>query len=274
MDNQKENLAQSNADTPNENLNGQTRGENYKKFDSLTFNDFRKLAKDNSLRDYEKIGFPDNYRKGFEAVIFSDIKSKLKSLRQERKVILDIGCGCSRLAFMISDLCEKNHSKLILVDSEEMLSSIPDKPFIEKFPGRFPDCFNLLEKFRGSVDVILTYSVIQHVFLEMNVFTFIDKACELLTDGGEMLIGDIPNVSKRKRFFSSISGIECHKKFTGRNELPKVDFNRIEEKKIDDAIIIAILQRYRNFGFDTYLIPQDEKLPIATRREDILIRKL
>jgi hypothetical protein len=107
----------------------------------------------------------------------------------------------------------------------------------------------------------------------MNVFAFIDKACELLSDDGEMLIGDIPNVSKRKRFFSSQSGIECHKKFTGRDELPKVDFMVVEDKKIDDAVIFAILQRYRNFGFDTYLLPQGQKLPIATRREDILITK-
>lgn len=254
-------------------MNAGENDKDYKKFESLTFEDFKRLAKNEKLSRYEKIGFPDAYRKGYEEAIFEDIKSKLKGLREKKKIVLDIGCGCSELAFMMLDLCERNNSKLLLVDSEEMLSVLPNKPFVEKFPGRFPDCLGLLEKYKGNVDVILVYSVIQHVFLESNVFVFIDKACELLKDGGEMLIGDIPNVSKRKRFFSSKSGIQCHQKFTGKKELPKVEFMAIEDKKIDDGVVFGILQRYRNFGFDTYLLPQDEKLPIATRREDLLIKK-
>ncbi|MCW4047201.1 MAG: class I SAM-dependent methyltransferase [Candidatus Bathyarchaeota archaeon] len=254
-------------------MNVRENEKDYKNFESLTFEDFKRLAKNEKLSRYEKIGFPDEYRKGYERAIFDDIKSKLKGLREKSRIVLDIGCGCSELAFMILDLCERNNSKLLLVDSEEMLSMIPTKSFVEKFPGRFPDCSSLFEKYKGNVDVILVYSVIQHVFLESNIFVFIDKACELLRDGGEMLIGDIPNVSKRKRFFSSKSGIQCHQRFTGKNELPKVEFMAIEEKKIDDGVVFGILQRYRNFGFDTYLLPQNEKLPIATRREDILIKK-
>jgi hypothetical protein len=37
--------------------------------------------------------------------------------------------------------------------------------------------------------------------------------------------------------------------------------------------LIAIPQRYKNFGFETYLLPQDERLPLSNRREDILIIK-
>jgi hypothetical protein len=47
----------------------------------------------------------------------------------------------------------------------------------------------------------------------------------------------------------------------------------VETKKIDDGVVFGILQRYRNFGFDTYLLPQNDNLPIANRREDILIKK-
>jgi tRNA1(Val) A37 N6-methylase TrmN6 len=119
----------------------------YKKFESLTFEDFKRLAKDETLSCYGKIGVPDEYRKGYEAAIFEDIKSKLKGLREKRKIVLDIGCGCSELAFMILDLCERNNSKLLLVDSEEMLSFLPNKPFVEKFPGCFPACLGLLEKY-------------------------------------------------------------------------------------------------------------------------------
>jgi len=249
------------------------RGRDYKLYEHLTFDDFRRLAKDEKLSRYEKIGFPAEYRKGYEKYIFEDVRSKLRSLVEKNKIILDIGCGCSGLASMIIRNCERNSSELLLVDSDEMLSLVPSKPFIRKFPCQFPDCPSLFEKYISRVDGILVYSVIHHVFLEANIFDFIDRACKLLKDGGEMLIGDIPNVSKRRRFFSSKSGVEYHQKFTRTKGVPQVDFTIMEEKKIDDGVIFGMLQRYRNFGFDAYLLPQDERLPMANRREDVLIRK-
>ena len=40
---------------------------------------------------------------------------------------------------------------------------------------------------------------------------------------------------------------------------------------IDDAVVFALLQRSRLAGFDAYVVPQDSALPMANRREDILI---
>jgi len=88
-----------------------------------------------------------------------------------------------------------------------------------------------------------------------------------------MLIGDIPNVSKRKRFFSSPAGIKFHQEFTGTQELPEVVFNQVEPSRIDDAVVLSLLLRARNAGFDSYVVAQAEDLPMANRREDILIRK-
>lgn len=67
----------------------------YEKFANLTFDDFRRMANDNSLSCYEKIGFPDSYRQGKEKYIFEDILDKLPGLDTEGKIILDIGPGCS-----------------------------------------------------------------------------------------------------------------------------------------------------------------------------------
>ena len=58
---------------------------------------------------------------------------------------MDIGAGCSGLPKMLIDLCEKNKHKLILIDSEEMLSHLPNKPFIEKYCCKFPDCGEMIE---------------------------------------------------------------------------------------------------------------------------------
>ena len=86
-----------------------------------------------------------------------------------------------------------------------------------------------------------------------------------------MLIGDIPNVSMRKRFFASGNGIKHHQDFTGTNEIPEVQFNRVEANQIDDTVIAAIVLRVRAAGYHAYILPQSSSLPMANRREDILI---
>ena len=58
-----------------------------------------------------------------------------------------------------------------------------------------------------------------------------------------MLIGDIPNVSKRKRFFSSPAGVMFHHEFMQTKETPEVAFNRIERNQIDDTVILSLLMR-------------------------------
>ena len=61
----------------------------------FTFESFKDRANNNSLSKWEKIGFPDGYRKDLEFAIFEDIsyKTRLASAGS----ILDIGCGCSEL---------------------------------------------------------------------------------------------------------------------------------------------------------------------------------
>lgn len=245
----------------------------YNRFANLSFDDFRKMAQDDSLSRYEKIGFPNSYRQDKEHLIFKDIMDKLPLLCTQNKVVLDIGTGCSELPFMLINLCRKNQHTLILIDSEEMLSYLPDEPFIKKINGYYPDCDNLLDKYSSAIDVILSYSVLHYIFVESNIWNFLDNSLKLMSDGGEMLIGDIPNVSQRKRFFSSKNGIKFHQNFIGKEELPEVAFNNIEHHRIDDSVILSLVTRARNQGFNAYVLPQNLDLPMANRREDILIRK-
>jgi hypothetical protein len=248
-------------------------GTKYQEFANLTFDDFRRRALDSSLSRHHKVGFPNSYREGKEEAIFDDIKSKLTSLQGRDKTVMDIGPGCSGLPLMIVDLCRQQGHSLILVDSEEMLSQLPDEPFLKKVAGYFPQCPGLVEEFNGKVDAILSYSVLHYVFAESNLWEFFDQSLALLAPSGEMLIGDVPNVSKRKRFFSSPQGVKFHQEFTHTQELPEVVFNRIESRQIDDGVIFSLLMRARQQGFDAYVVPQRNDLPMANRREDILIRR-
>lgn len=245
----------------------------FKKLSRLTFEDFKNLAKDDTLSNCEKIGFPDEYRKGHEANIVRDIIKKLPEFSEAGKTVLDIGCGCGDVPRLLIEHCKGNKSRLLLVDSQEMLNLLLADEVLRKFPCKFPDCPVLFDEYQSKIDACVVYSVLQHIVLDANVFNFIDKILELLVPGGKLLLGDIPNISKSKRFFSSPSGIASHQKFTGKNDHPVVDFMKIEHERIDDSIVFSILQRYRNFGFETYLLPQPVDLPIWTRREDILIVK-
>jgi hypothetical protein len=240
----------------------------------LGFEGFKTLARDPSLSPHEKVGFPDSYRAGKEKVILRDIAAKLSHLGRKGRAVLDIGAGCSPLATALIDLCRRRGHRLTLIDSAEMLALLPEPPDVEKIVGRFPeDCGDFLAARRGGFDAVLVYSVLQYVFAEGNVFAFLDSALELLADGGQLLIGDLPNQSMRKRFFSSAAGVRFHRRFTGGDEPPRVEHQALEPGKIDDAVVLSLVLRARAAGFHAYLLPQAPALPMANRREDLLIVK-
>jgi len=119
----------------------------------------------------------------------------------------------------------------------------------------------------------VAYSVVQYVFAEGNVFQFLDTCLGLLGHGGELLIGDVPNQTMRKRFFASPLGAATHRRHTGGDEPPEVHFNRLEPGQMDDSVVLALLARARAQGFHAWVLPQASELPMANRREDILIRR-
>jgi hypothetical protein len=242
------------------------------RFRDLTFDGFRELATAGGLSRFERIGFPDSYRDGYEVAIFRDVRSKLTNLGRRGQTVFDIGCGCSDLPLLLADTCGRQGHSLVLCDSAEMLGHLPDGAFMRKAVGRFPnDHTDLLTEYAGRVDAILVYSVLQYVFVEGSVFDFVDACLSLLAPGGQLLLGDIPNQSKRKRFFASPAGVRHHQAFTGTDEVPAVAFNALERSKMDDAVVLAVLSRARAAGFDAYVVPQAAELPMANRREDVLI---
>lgn len=243
----------------------------YARFANLGFDDFRALAQDDSLSANERIGFPESYRAGKEAAILNDLIAKMPALSQRNRVVLDIGPGCGDLARAFMAHCERQAHDLVLIDSEEMLSHLPDSLGARKVAAYYPQCPEIFAEYIGKVDAIVVYSVFQYVFAESNVWDFLDRSLSLLAPGGSLLIGDIPNISKRKRFFASETGIRFHQAYTGTNEVPPAVFNTPEIGQIDDAVIMSIVNRARAAGFDAYIMPQAPDLPMANRREDILI---
>lgn len=245
----------------------------YKKFVDIGFDDFKKFAEDDNLSLNEKIGFPDDYRKGYEASILKDIDSKI-GLINSHDEILDIGPGCSKLTLDYIAKASKSKASLTLVDSDEMLSLLPDLPNVRKVPGFYPSdevmaCLGKLDKF----DKIICYSVLHYIFIEANIWNFLDLTLDLLKPGGKFLLADIPNFSMRNRFFASDEGKEFYKRFINSKKKFNLSEAKIDSNQIDDGILIGMILHARNRGFHGYIIPQDSSLPMSNRREDLLFIK-
>ncbi len=242
-----------------------------RRFDGIGFEDFAHMANDQSLSPNEKIGFPDRYRDGFVDAIYGDLCVKLPALTRSGVTIADVGPGCSELPRRFHDRALHLDQRLIWIDSAPMLAQLPDQG-VEKLAARFPEgCIDWCSRHAGMLDVLIAYSVLQYVFAEGNIWAFLDQALSLLAPGGAMLLGDIPNVSKRKRFLSTVAGETFHRAFMGVDEPPQVHYSVPEPGLIDDAVLLGLVARARAAGFDAYLMPQPPTLPMANRREDLLI---
>jgi hypothetical protein len=240
----------------------------------LDYEGFRALARDNRLSEHEKIGFPPAYREGFDDAILTDIVAKLPMLVEaERQVVIDIGPGCASLPRRLIELCRDRGHTLILVDSPEMLSLLPEAPGVtRKCPGLFPHNRRAVFEAAGAcADALLCYSVLQYIHLDAGSLEFVEAAVSLLSPNGRALIGDIPNLSKRRRFFASERGQAFHRAFTGSDQPYDIGQDAPSPEKIDDAVLADLIRRAQALGCDAYLTPQGPNLPMANRRDDLLI---
>jgi 2-polyprenyl-3-methyl-5-hydroxy-6-metoxy-1,4-benzoquinol methylase len=237
----------------------------------LSFEDYKRLAQSDHLTDYQKVGFESAHREEQEVNIFPDIASKVSNLSKPSVTVMDIGCGCSKPVRSLVKHTKESNQRLILVDSAEMLANLPDEEHVVKCSHEFPRNEEFLRTYESRVDVVIIYSVLQAIADFQNPFTFLDRAIDLLAPGGEILIGDITNISKKKRFLSSRGGAEFHERWSGES-CPKIDWN-CKHSGFDDSTVLQILLRYRLMGLESYLLPQGGHMPLGNTREDVLVRK-
>jgi len=242
----------------------------------LDYEGFRALAADQRLSAHEKIGFPPAYREGFEAAIFADILAKLPRLASERGLrVVDIGPGCAGLPRLLIALCRERGHTLTLVDSPEMLALLPDEPGVtRKCAGAFPrNAAEVALNLGGLADAFLCYSVLHYIYVDSNLFDFVDATVAMLAPAGRALIGDIPNHSKRRRFFATERGQAFHRAFAGSDQPYVVPHDVPAPGKIDDAVLTGLMQRAQAAGCDAYLMPQAAGLPMANRRDDLMFER-
>jgi hypothetical protein len=227
------------------------------RFSGLTYDHFRSMAVDPTLSANEKIGMPDPARLGFDLSILADILQKIPLLTRHGQTVVDIGSGCGTFAHHFIAYCSGLEHNLVLVDSPEMLAHLPDPSNVHKVTGRFPaNEASIKDQILDGANVVLVYGVLSAVFLDSNPFLFVDRAAALLRNGGHLLVGDVPNASKLRRFLASDAGARYHKTYMRTEEAPSIGAFDPPIDGIDDGVILGIIDRMRRRGFDAYVAGQ------------------
>lgn len=186
--------------------------------------------------------------------------------------VLDIGCGAGQLliplAFVVRSITGIDHPKV--VSRLRLRFADPDVNLIS---GNFMD-LTIPDRY----SVIIAYGVVNYMTSAIELNAFVDKAVSLLTPGGRLLIGDLPNVDRKKRFLDSATGRafnddwkrQMERSATGR-VLPELDADP-DLLLFNDEVVLGLLLRYRSKGCDAFVLPQPPDLPFGHTREDVLIR--
>jgi len=238
-----------------------------------SFENFGLLAREST--DYTQIAGRYEFQKEAESLVVNDVLQKLKLNRSDH--CLDIGCGTGNillpLSFFVKSIVGLDNSHVIKAFTKRISIELIN---IELISGNFLDVY-----IRETFDKILVYSVIHYLESKDEVLEFINKASKLLKPGGKLLVADLPNHSKKKRFKSTTHGKEFEKeweKITANQSTPKHKNIKLEKDnenvQLDDHLILSILEEMRIKGFNSFLLPQSPELPMGYTREDILIEKL
>jgi SAM-dependent methyltransferase len=243
---------------------------------------FAKLVLDK--KDKTTVAARYSFDSGKENTILKDIIYKLDF--KTGQSFLDIGCGYGYLTEYILEYLTKQDLSITLMDIPEIIDAVEQDFIKEKHKnihlqkGLFPQDFE--KELSEGYDRVLLYSVLHY---SDDPLSLIEAAIKLLNPYGKLLLGDLPNISRKGRFLSSKKGreFEANYRQTTIDKLPLYEnqFEFVSKMKadpnyyslIDDNFIKNVITTYTNRGYDVYILPQPETLPMCYTREDMLICK-
>ncbi len=204
-----------------------------------------------------------------ERLIVDDVVTKLSLLPTD--VLLEIGCGPGTLLIPLAFRCQL----AVGIDNAPMLRRLHERlagpPTIESIAGNFLD-LDVNRRF----DAILVYATLHYLASTEEAERLVRKAAALLAPSGRMLLGDLPNADKKRRFDRSPAGIEFAVTWARRmadEPMPTLLLPPDDELigSFTDADVLRLLAALRSRGYETYLLPQAAELPFGHTREDILV---
>ncbi|PIR83422.1 hypothetical protein COU19_00475 [Candidatus Kaiserbacteria bacterium CG10_big_fil_rev_8_21_14_0_10_56_12] len=210
-----------------------------------------------------------NIQADAENLVADDVAAKL-GLRPEHS-LLEIGCGPGALLCPLAERAAQATG----VDHPDVLAHIRahcKKGEVTLIAGRFPEL-----TLPDTYDRIVAYSVLHYMTDYAAVEQFIDAALQYLNPRGRLLLGDLPNSDKAARFRAGEEGKAFERAWQERmkGEVAHGDpfevFSGIATCSFSDERIMRLVSRYRDAGYDTYVLPQPVELPYGHTREDIVL---
>tara|TARA_B100000029_G_scaffold362937_1_gene355965 strand:- start:483 stop:1223 length:741 start_codon:yes stop_codon:yes gene_type:complete len=243
----------------------------------ISFNNFGYVAE--KSKDYTISASRFFYWKKFEKKIILDIVKKL-SINEEDK-LLDVGCNVGNqlipLSFIAKEVYGLDHVKCI----KKLKLRFPEIPSRNLISGNF---LNL--KIKKKFTKVLSYSVLQYLENKKEVFKFSDKILQILEKNGVAMLGDIPNKSMEKKFYSSRKGKVWLKNFhlLRSNSRKKTKFenissylgNRKRDKfcvEINNELLSELVDRLKKKSRKVIRIKHGTEFALPSTREDIIIYK-
>lgn len=242
---------------------------------------FSSIAKEGASTA-EKVGRPKSAECA-EELMWRDILAKLTV--PEGSSVIDIGVGNGLVARKWLELARTGAVDVVLADFPEVIDALvadaadafASAPRVSVARGEFPQFFepNILTR---RFDRVVAYGVINYTD---NPASFIEAAVRLLRPAGRLLVGDLPNISKKGRFLASPSGrlFDARYKGVSVDNLPVfgthhefvASLDRQGAAWITDEFLLDVVLRYRDQGYDVYILEQPNGLPFCQTREDLLI---
>jgi cyclopropane fatty-acyl-phospholipid synthase-like methyltransferase len=232
----------------------------------VSFENYGQLA--GRALSYTEIAGRYAFQRRQESAIIRDVTTKLALGSTDS--LLEVGCGAGNLLIPLS----RRVRLAAGLDHSHLLARLRQRhgsEAIRLFPGNFLDV-----TVTKTFSKILVYSVIHYLSSRSEVLRFLDKAAALLKPGGMMLVGDIPNADKKRRFLATKQGGLLQDDWIRKvNQANAVPVSRPDHKTVasalNDELLLSFVAHFRSRGYEGYLVRQPEGLCFAHTREDLLV---
>jgi len=198
---------------------------------------------------------------------------KILELNKKDK-ILDIGCGTGDIAIPLS----RKVKSVTAVDFPKIIRHLKKRADRKKIKNiKFTPSNILNLKIKKKFDKVLAYSLVHYMKNNDQLKKFLKNLLRLTSSNGIILIGEIPNISMKKRFLKSKTGKKINKKFNLNLNKLKKKYSSFQYKEkfiqIYDKEIKFMINYCNKFGADAYILPIKRGLPFSHTRINILIKK-
>ena len=210
------------------------------------------------------------FQQAAEARMADDVAAKMRLGPDD--TLLEIGCGTGNLLLPIASRVARATG----IDHPDCIASLRSRPGAERLElleGNFLDL-----SIGRRYSRVLVYSVIHYLGSLDEAKAFLSRAAGMLAPGGLLMVGDIPNEDRRRRFLDTPEGkrvAEEHARLRAQSGAPSPAGLAPDPHlvRLDDAAVAALCRHLEAEGLVPRVVPQPPDLPFGHTREDLLAEK-